>query len=75
MSINAVPARFISGPFEVFLRPDEDFLLRHNHGRKVGWVVVGANGPAAYWETPSADPYAVLALRASVPVSARICLV
>ena len=75
VALQAAPSRFVSGPIEVDLGPDADVFIQHNLGRRAGWVVVGANGPAAYWETVSAAPYAVLALRASVAVTARICLV
>jgi hypothetical protein len=69
------PVEWVSAPIELDLRPDEPTVIQHDLGRRVGWVVVSANGPAAYWETDTADPYRLLGLKASVAVRARICLV
>lgn len=69
------PVDWITAPIEIDLRPDEPTVIEHNLGRRVGWVVVSANGPAAYWEADTLDPYRELALKASVPVRVRICLV
>jgi hypothetical protein len=69
------PADWLTGPFEVDLNPDTDTLVEHQIGRKVGFVVLGATGPASYWTPTTADPYNVLAIRASAAVTARIALV
>lgn len=71
----AGPAQWSSGPLEVDLVPDEDLVIRHGLGRAVGFSVVWADGPATYWAVPTEEPYETIALRASVAVTARVCLI